>query len=728
MSSTLRSTAGIQALLPCDEPENGSEVAAGGRSDACEFSTAGASPDTSMPPSAKRGGRAISGLAIFLGAFLLFQIQPMIAKTILPWFGGSAVVWTACMLFFQTVLLVGYAYAHWVSRQTQRRAHWLHITLLAASLLLLPVIPAVWWKPAGDENPLPRILGLLAVTVGAPYFLLSSTSPLVQAWYTRRSGGAVPYRFFALSNLASLLALLSYPVLVEPWIPARVQGRIWSCEYAAFALLLAWLAYRSAGRGAASPVAATPHQRAGSPPSPGQRALWIILPACASFLLLAVTNHLCQNIAVVPFLWILPLSLYLLSFILCFDRERWYRRKLMLSLYAATLTGAGYLLIHEVPGSLVLLHIAAYAAAVFIACMYCHGELVRRKPAPAHLTQFYLMVSLGGALGSLLVGVAAPLLFRGVYEFAIGLAACGMLTLMLEYRKSWWTDAVWAALAVWLFVVAGAQMSATAAGAGVRFMARSFYGSLRVVDSIDPTTNQLQRKLVHGVVAHGFQLLSPELRHEPTSYFARLSGAGIALQGLQGRPLKVGIIGLGAGTMAAYGRRGDEYRFYELDPLVIQTAQSEFSFLSDSEAKIQLVAGDGRLALEREPGRYFDLLAVDAFSGDSIPVHLLSREAFELYFAHLARNGVLAVHVSNSFLDLVPVVGRAAQALGKPARVVETQENVREHCGHSVWVLLAEHPDTLGRLLPGGTSRPAPAPPWLRVWTDDYSNLFQILK
>ena len=697
-------------------------------------STFVASPDvcasssgTAEIPSAN-AGRAISGLAIFLGAFLLFQIQPIIAKMILPWFGGSAVVWTACMLFFQTELLLGYAYAHWLSSQTRRGAHWLHIGLLAASLVLLPIIPSPWWKPAGDENPLPRILGLLAVTVGAPYFLLSSTSPLVQTWYARRSGGAAPYRFFALSNLASLLALLSYPVLVEPWVPARVQGLLWSAEYAVFALVLAWLAYGSAAHRSAahiSPATTAQDDHSGGP-SWGQRAVWIILPACASFLLLATTNHLCQNVAVVPFLWIVPLSLYLLSFILCFDREHWYHRKFMLPLYAAALASAGYLLLHEVPGSSVFLHITAYAATFFIICMFCHGELALRKPGSAHLTQFYLMVSLGGALGSALVGVAAPLVLRGVYEFPMGLAACGMLTLMLEYRKSWRTDAIWATLAVWLLVVTGAQMSASAVG--TRLMARSFYGALRVTDSIDPAAGEPQRTLVHGVVAHGVQLLSPALRHEPTSYYARSSGVGIALRGLGDQSVKVGVIGLGAGTMAAYGRRGDEYRFYELDPLVIRTAQSEFSFLQDSGAKIELIAGDGRLALEREHDRQFDLLAVDAFSGDSIPVHLLSREAFELYFDRLAPSGVLAVHVSNSFLDLAPVVGRAAQTLGKFARVVEVQEDAREHRGHSLWVLLASHPKTLDRLLPPGTWRPAPAPAWLRVWTDDYSNLFQILK
>ena len=699
-------------------------------------STFAASPDIAASSSGKtelssnNAGHAISGLVIFLGAFLLFQIQPMIAKMILPWFGGSAVVWTACMLFFQTMLLLGYMYAHWLSGRTSPRAYWLHIGLLAASLLLLPVIPSAWWKPAGDENPLPRILGLLAVTVGGPYFLLSSTGPLVQTWYARRFGGATPYRLFSLSNLASLLALLSYPVLVEPWIPTHLQGVLWSCEYAVFALLLAWLAYGSTAHPSlrlnSSSTTALARTRNSERPSWRQRAMWIVLPACASFLLLATTNHLCQNIAVVPFLWIVPLSLYLLSFILCFDRAHWYRRKLMLPLFAATLAGAGYLLTYEVPGSLILLHIVAYVLTLFIACMFCHGELALRKPVPAHLTEFYLMVSLGGAAGSALVAVAAPLLFRSVYEFSLGLAACAALALILEYRKSMLTDALWAGLAVWLVVVAGAQITSTVAGS--RFMARSLYGSVRVSDSINSKTGEPERTLVHGVIAHGVQVLSPTFRREPTAYFGRLSGAGRALDRPGDLPLKVGIIGLGAGTMAAYGRPGDEYRFYELDPLIIQTAQDQFTFLRDSGAKVEVVAGDGRLALERERERRFDVLAVDAFSGDSIPVHLLTREAFQLYFDRLNPHGVLALHLSNSFLDLPPVAGRAAQALGKFARVVEVSQDFRQHRAHSQWVLLADSPQTLDRLLPLGSWSPAPAPAWLRPWTDDYSNLFQILK
>ncbi len=361
----------------------------------------------------------------------------------------------------------------------------------------------------------------------------------------------------------------------------------------------------------------------------------------------------------------------------------------MLPLYATAMSLCGYLVLKEAPGDAVLLHIAAYTVGLFLACMYCHGELARRKPDPSHLTQFYLSISVGGAVGSLLVGVAAPLMLSGVVEFPLGLAACGLLTLLLEYRKngrrSWIFDIAATALAIWLVVVARAQMTTMASG--TLLMERSFYGSVRVVDSKEAPR---ERTLIHGVIAHGTQLLDPKFRHEPTSYYARTGGLGLAIRGMHEGPRKIGVIGLGAGTTAAYGRAGDEMRFYELDPLVIRVARNEFTFLSDSPAKVETIAGDGRLTLERESGQRFDLLALDAFSGDAIPVHLLSREAFELYFERLAPKGILAVHVSNSFLDLAPVVGRAAQALGKVARVIEVSEDKSQNRAQSVWVLLRE--------------------------------------
>jgi hypothetical protein len=667
----------------------------------------------------------ITGITIFLGAFLLFQLQPMIAKLILPWFGGSAAVWTACMLFFQTALLAGYAYAHWIGRRTSRLANLLHMALLGASLFLLPVIPSAGWKPLGDANPLPRILGLLAATVGVPYTLLSATSPLLQAWYSRRNGGKIPYRFFALSNLASLLALISYPVLIEPAIPATAQAIAWSLEYAVFVALATFAGWRAHGKG--SFVAQDIETPAHAAISWKQRATWIALAACASLLLLATTNHLCQNIAVVPFLWVLPLTAYLLSFILCFDRDHWYKRKAILPFHAAFLALSAYLVLKEVPGDAVFLHIVVYTLGLFVVCVCCHGELARRKPESAHLTQFYLSISVGGALGSVAAGVIAPIILKGVFEFPLSLAACGLLTLLLEYRQNgrytWVSDIAWAALAIWLVVVARAEMTTTAAG--TRLMERSFYGSVRV---LEPNSTPPQRTLIHGVIAHGTQLLDPALRREPTSYYARTGGVGLAIGGMDGRPRKIGVIGLGAGTMAAYGRPGDEICYYELDPMVIRVAQNEFTFLSDSPAKVETVAGDGRLALERESERRFDLLAIDAFSGDSIPVHLLSREAFELYFRRLAPDGILAVHVSNSFLDLTPVVGRAAQALGKQARVVSSSEDQKRYRAASVWVLLASEAATLDRIAQGANWPSPPAPNNLRLWTDDYSNLFQILK
>jgi spermidine synthase len=646
----------------------------------------------------------------------------MIAKIILPWFGGSALVWTACMLFFQTALLAGYLYAHWMATST-RPTGYFHIALLAASLLLLPVIPSATWKPLGDANPLPRILGLLAATVGAPYTLLSTTGPLVQSWYSRRNSGAVPYRLFSLSNFASLLALLSYPVLIEPWIPATVQATAWSAEYAIFVALMGWLTLEVVNH-PLPPIA--PQAAAASRITAGQSFLWIVLPAFASFLLLATTNYLCQNVAVVPFLWILPLSIYLVSFILCFGGNNWYRRAILLPLFCAVMALAGYLVMKETPGTAVILHIVVYSLTLFFICMFCHGELALRKPEPAHLTRFYLMISFGGALGSLLAAVGAPLMLHGIFEFALGLAGCGMLALLLEYRKSWITDIVWAGLAIWLLVVARWQIGKF--GEGTRFMERSFYGVVRVFDTQDEGTESRLRTVVHGVVSHGAQILDPARRREPTSYYARNSGVGIVLQKMDKPAREIGVVGLGAGTLAAYSRPGDEFRFYELDPLMIQVARSQFTFLADSPARIATVAGDGRLALERETGRHFDLLAIDAFSGDSVPVHLLSKEAFELYFDRLAPDGILAVHISNVFLDLAPVVGREAQALSKPARVVKAPGNDRTHASASEWVLLAHDAAVLDRFLDGTEWHPAPTPGNLRVWNDDYSNLFQILR
>jgi SAM-dependent methyltransferase len=663
--------------------------------------------------------------AIFLGAFLLFLVQPIIAKQILPWFGGSAAVWATCMVFFQVVLLAGYAYADLTTRRlTPKRQVALHVALLVVSLLVLPITPSAAWKPQGDENPSWRILGLLAVTIGPPYLLLSTTSPLLQAWFARRFLHTAPYRLFALSNLASLLALLAYPVLIEPWVSTATQSMTWSVLYALFALLCGYAAISSA-RGAVpapalGPSAAAPGEAA---PSGVQRLIWLILPAMASFLLLAVTNHICQNVASLPFLWILPLGLYLGTFILCFDHPRWYRRNVFLVLAAIVLPWMGWY-----SDSLDLkLVVPMYLVGLFVCCMLCHGELTLVKPAPRYLTTYYFMISLGGAIGGLLVGLAAPYLLTGYFELAIGLVACALLLLYRTARIAWWA-----------VLGSAAVVAATAWGAGKavdyqitssRMMLRNFYS---VVRTRDDTTPVRFRSMVHGGIVHGGQLLDPEIRFHPSSYFGPTSGYGRLFASLPDRPRRVGVIGLGAGSMVAYARAGDTFRFYEINPQVLELARREFTFLTDSPATVEVVLGDGRLSLEREPGHQFDVLAMDAFSGDSIPMHLLTREAMAIYLRHLKPGGVLAFQATNRFIDIAPVVASLAQEHGLTAVLISDTPQSTE--GADYWlsgtdqILVTSDRALLESEPIRSVGKTLVPPPDFRVWTDDYNNLWRVLK
>jgi SAM-dependent methyltransferase len=663
----------------------------------------------------------LAGSTIFISAFLLFQLQPMVAKSILPWFGGSAAVWGTCLVFFQVVLFLGYLYAHLLTTKlTAKRQFLVHAVLLLASLTALPILPTAVWKPVGAEEPGVRILLLLTATVGLPYFLLSSTSPLIQAWFSRSNTGALPYRYFALSNFASLAALLGYPVLVEPWTSLRQQNWAWSVGYGVYAVgsvAVAWFASRrtlTTGR-EVSPVVTTEVA-----PTTGARLLWMLLAAIASILSLAVTNHLTQNVAAIPFLWVLPLAVYLITFILCFERDGWYPRRVMMTLHGGALAGLSYVLLIQTPETNIRLMIPALLAGLFFACMFCHGELARRKPSSRYLTQFYLMISLGGALGALMVGLVAPIVLVGSYELPLALAGCALFTLLLEYRKWWLTDIVWTAVAVGVLVAATMQVRAYKAPA--RVLMRSFYGGLRVVDSQD------KRAMIHGVVSHGTQFLSEDKKRVATTYYAKGTGVERAIAALRHPGERVGVIGLGAGTLAAYGQAGDSYRFYELNPQVIQLARAEFSYLRDSPAQVETIVGDGRLSLEREAPQNFDVLVIDAFSGDSVPVHLLSREAMTIYLRHLRPDGVLAFHVSNTALSLAPVVHSLARDLGFPALNLHVDPDASTDRSESEWVIVARTPAVLDRAEFRQASRPFLEIAGLKTWTDDYSTLYPILK
>ncbi len=674
---------------------------------------------------------ALYAATIFTGAFLLFQIQPLIAKMILPWFGGSAAVWTTCMLFFQVMLLGGYLYAHWTTRALPPRPQAMfHAALLVASLLVLPVIPNHAWKPAGGEDPILRILGLLAGTVGLPYFLLSATGPLVQAWYVDTRKGASPYRLYALSNLGSMLALLSYPALVEPFASTRHQAEWWSGGYGAVVALTLVLTLRR--RRVQTVVRDKPGDAQELPPA-ATRVLWVLLPACASALLLSVTNHLTQNIAAIPFLWVLPLSLYLLSFIITFDREAWYRRSLFLRLLAVSLGVMAYTMIEDNKTTDLRALIPVFATGLFVACMVCHGELARLKPHPRHLTFYYLMIALGGALGGVAVGFVSPYLFRGYYELPIAIGVCAALALVVLfmdpstplYRGQW--RIAWLALAalfVALVVILGIGVRSSVVD--YRILMRSFYGRLRVKDV--GTDQDATRKLMHGTINHGEQYLWAGLSRKPTTYYGPKTGVGIAIQNSGHTPQRVGLVGLGAGTLAAYGRPGDYYRFYEINPQVVHLANTEFRFLRESEARVDVSLGDARLSMEREPDQHFDVLAVDAFSGDAIPVHLLTKEAFAVYFRHLQPDGILAVHISNRYLDLGPVLERLCAFFGRKALLVDSDEDEENNVFRADWVLITGRRGLFDAPPFKDAGQPLNGSRRVRLWTDDYSNLFQILK
>jgi hypothetical protein len=692
-------------------------------------------------------------LTISLSAFLLFEVQPIIAKMILPWFGGTSAVWTTCMLFFQAVLLGGYLYAHWMhERLPSRKQAWVHIAVLAVSLAALPIIPGAAWKTATTGSPSLRILALLAATVGAPYFMLSSTSPLLQAWYARRHRGGMPYRLFALSNGASMLALLSYPLLVEPNLPTRMQGIAWSVGYVVFAALCGLTAWRSSQQPADALDVVLVEQEAGSPPASGDSFLWLMLSACASVLLLAVTTHLTQDIAAIPFLWILPLSVYLLSFIICFEAPRFYRRAIFLPLgglalifmayelwpYRQNLTPPGFLL----PPLLYFQNLAMrpsivfFTLALFICCMVCHGELVRTRPHPRYLTRFYVAVSLGGVCGGLFVGLLAPSIFHSYDEFPIGLALCALLVFRVLYPDLWRLPRFWKFVATGTLAVAvcsysyGLLIVMQEMTYGYVLAERNFYGQLKVREEGDSKLDEFAcLQLIHGTINHGEQFAREPLRHQPVTYFCPGSGVGRAMQAQQGHPRNLGMLGLGCGTLAAYGQPGDTLRIYEINPLVVEIANREFTYLRGSAAKIDIVMGDGRLNLEAEPSQHFDVLVMDAFSGDSVPVHLVTREAFQTYFRHLKPDGILAVNITNNYLDLEPVMARAAASVNKVAyQYFFEGEGDDPVCFTSSWALIMDRQTFDARPTLHDSGKLLRAPANFRTWTDDFSNMLGILR
>ena len=665
-------------------------------------------------------------VTIFLSAFLLFLVQPIIAKQILPWFGGSSAVWTTALVFFQSALLAGYAYADLTQRLGVRRQALLHVGLLALSLLTLPILASAEWKPQGDEAPIVRILLLLAATIGLPYFLLSTTTPLLQAWYWRRFRAEVPYRLFALSNFASLIALLGFPVLFEPWLTLPQLGWAWSLLYAGFVLICAvtaWLSLRAEHVGEAIELQGR-EVASGAVPTPAMQLRWLALAAMGSVMLLAVTNHVTQNVASVPFLWVLPLSLYLLTFVLAFDHPRWYQRSVFIAAVAIAVPAMAWL----IPSLDLKLAASVFFVGLFVACMFCHGELARLRPDPRHLTRFYLMLSVGGALGAVLVAIVAPLTLHGYFEVNIALVLLALLVLL---QLGGWKRLI--GLAVVAVTAYFSIQGALDYSRGLRVMERDFYGVVRTRDSAEPVP---YRAMLHGGIIHGGQLLGDAYRNTPSDYFGPGSGYGrlfAALNEQKPGPRRVGIIGLGAGVVASYGRPGDTFTFYEVSPRVLDVARSEFTFLRDTPAKTEVVLGDGRLSLEREAPRRYDVLGIDAFSGDSIPMHLVTREAMAQYVRHLAPDGVIVFQATNRYIDLLPIVKRLAAEVGMEA-VVVSDAPAGSDSGPEYWlsatdqILVTRNRELFTSDALRYVATPISDRGDLATFTDAHHNMFRILK
>ena len=756
-------------------------------------------------------------ITIFTGAFLLFQVEPLLARYILPWFGGSSAVWVTCMLFFQLLLVAGYAYSHLIATRLQaRRQVSVHITIVSTCVLLMGALALIWqspitpgpdWKPLSPDFPIARIFGLLIVSIGLPFFVLSTTGPLLQVWFARSHQGASPYRLYALSNAGSLLALVTYPFVVEPRLSLKAQAIVWSALFVAFAIGVG-LCARDISHVSSSAVEfdAVYSLRQRALPARSTRTLWIALATVPSVMLLATTNQICQQVAVIPFLWVLPLAIYLFSFIICFDNQRWYRR----SIFHPALGVAVFLALVVLcsPETSIMVQIVTYSALLFTICMVCHGELVKLKPHERYLTSFYLMVAIGGALGGVFVVAIAPWLFAGFWEFHLAIWTSLLLLLIVLMRDptSWiqeyrpvvamallstalvlpgvigagdlvgvisratphllpgfvavglmsavafqknsrlarrWPGSILQACAILGLLVIGGVLVVDIEGnrANSLTATRNFYGALAVYSVDSQSSEGHYYMLRHGQIIHGEQYSAADKKRQPTTYYGPDSGIGLVMlnhprriaRNPGDRTIRVGAIGLGVGTIAAYGLPGDYFRFYEINPAVTKIATDEngyFTYLRDSRAQIDIVPGDARLSMERELTNRsqppFDVLVLDAFSGDAIPVHLLTVEAFQLYLRELAPDGVLAIHVTNRYLDLQPVIREIAKHFGL------TSGRIHQSGGPLVkpsdWILLARDNSVLGQ--PAFTSRlkPLDSQRKVRLWTDDYSNLFQILK
>jgi len=689
---------------------------------------------------------ALLSLAIFLSAFLLFQIEPMMAKYLLPWFGGGAAVWSTCLLFFQCFLLLGYAIAHASARFLRPR--WqgvLHLLLAAGALCFLPVIPTDHWKPLPGSDPVWSILLLLSVTLGLPYLVLASTSPLLQNWFALTHPGRSPYRLFALSNAGSLLALIFYPLLFEPLLSRHTQSMLWAGAFALdMLLLLGCVIVLCRSSASLQPTShATPFaETAAKRPGPATVLLWIALTAVASVLLLGITSTLCQDTIVVPFLWILPLGLYLLSFILCFEGPAWYPRRIVTLALVPVLGLMAYAQPHLGIWPLAV-QIGLLCGALFLCCMACHGELYRLRPKPRHLTLYYLMIALGGALGGALVTFVAPRVFLSYAEVSWGFCLLALLLTVIHAREHTRLSIFpnlrvpgWPLLGVGTLLLSILLWDADRKQYdGVLEQSRNFYGSLNLIEVCKDDPAKHGFLLYNGATSHGGQFTDPAKARLPLTYYNTKSGVGLAITHLpRTGPRRVGVIGLGVGTLAAYGEAGDTFRFYEIYTEVSRMAESRFTYLKDARArsvKVVVVPGDARLSLEKEQDQRYDLLVLDAFNGDNIPLHLLTKEAISTYLRHLSPDGVIALHVTNKYINLLKVALGINNYYGmQMVWIPRSEDPLHPEFYGSEWVLLTRNPSFLRQteILKASMSPPGGKAIKPILWSDDKTSLLPILK
>jgi len=673
--------------------------------------------------------RWLFAAAVFLGAFLLFLVEPIAAKQLVPVLGGSAAVWITCLVFFQTALLCAYLYAHWMAR----RPRW----IVYFTLLLAGFASAIGWclhsfgTGSGSAHPILTVFVVLGATIGLPFLALGTTSPLMQVWWARLHGSAIPYRLFALSNFASLLALALYPTLIEPEFTLHAQRIAWCCGFAVFALLngaLALTVRKTATPSETLPIASSDD---GAPAPFAQKTLWILLPMGAAMQLSAVTSYLTANIAAIPLLWILPLAVYLLSIILAFEYPRLLPRGIVLRFLIVMLAGLGYALSKQDVEWPLHISIAFFLIESFAACLFCHTEAYRLRPRRAsESTVFYLLFAAGGALGSFIIGIVFPLLFRFNFDLVITCAFTALLASVVTWQDGWNSRLLWGVATIvmalqifWINIVSWRNTTVAV---------RNFYGALRVKQTFGVPGATL-RTLTNGNVEHGTQIFgSEEQRHTPTSYYARDSGVGLAIRFCcpgtnPDRSRNIGVIGLGAGTIAAYGRPGDRIQFYEINPAVAPIARNVFTYIRDSGAQITIVPGDARTSLAAEPPQDFDVLVIDAFSGDAIPLHLLTTQALALYRRHLAPDGIIAFHISNRHVDLQPPIALLARSAGIQAVAVTTLANDQRDEFTATWMLLSDNAAFFAQPEVARVAHQPETIPRLRPWTDDFSGLLPVL-